>query len=253
MKNVRGHDLTLKVPLMWWRVTPSPVVAFLLFAFFGAVLLVVVSLAILPAEQERAGVFAVGLFAYLLFAGTTARWMLVSYEHQVLGGCNVTTLMRLVIVGVIFIAMLSGTSPSWATLVLAAFALSLDGVDGWLARRQGLSSCFGAKFDVEVDAAFALVLAIYAATSGATGGAVILLGLPHYLFWIARLRLPWLNGDLFPSLARKAVCVFQIAVLIATQVPFFTKGWLDLLIGTAAIALILSFGRDIRWLWRTSA
>ena len=46
---------------------------------------------------------------------------------------------------------------------LSIIALSLDGVDGALARRQMLESRFGAAFDMEVDSAFALVLSILAA------------------------------------------------------------------------------------------
>ena len=37
---------------------------------------------------------------------------------------------------------------------------ALDGVDGWLARRRGMSSAFGARFDMEIDALLVQVLAI---------------------------------------------------------------------------------------------
>ena len=37
--------------------------------------------------------------------------------------------------------------------------LALDGLDGWAARRQGLVSAFGARFDMEVDALLILALA----------------------------------------------------------------------------------------------
>ena len=43
---------------------------------------------------------------------------------------------------------------------LAGFALALDGVDGHLARRFDQVSDFGARFDMEVDAALILVLCI---------------------------------------------------------------------------------------------
>ena len=83
------------------------------------------------------------------------------------------------------------------------------------------------------------------------GPYVILLGLPHYLFWIARRQLAWLNQSLRPSFSRKAVCVFQIGALIALQVPFFAAGKLGLAIAAVTLALLWSFGRDILWLWRT--
>jgi len=135
---------------------------------------------------------------------------------------------------------------------LAVCALCLDGVDGWLARKQGLASDFGARFDVEVDAAFALVLACFAAMSGAAGGYVILLGLPYYLFGAARTRLPWLTRSLPEKFGRKAVCVLQIGALIALQVPFLADGQLSIVIAAVAVALLWSFGRDILWLWRAA-
>ena len=39
---------------------------------------------------------------------------------------------------------------------------ALDGVDGWLARRSGIASAFGARFDMEIDALLILVLAVLA-------------------------------------------------------------------------------------------
>lgn len=224
----------------------SPLRAFVLVTLVGAVMLIAVATA-LVAETRWVGP---GVLFYLTLAAVAGFRLRQSYEHASLGLCNVATLGRLVIVGVLFAVVISGTAPNWATFGIAVLALALDGVDGWLARRQGLVSEFGAQFDVEVDAVFALVLAIYAATNGAAGIWVILLGLPYYLFWIARLRLPWLNGALRPSFARKAVCVFQIGALIALQVPVLADGRLGPVIGAVVLALLWSFGRDILWLWR---
>ena len=44
----------------------------------------------------------------------------------------------------------------WLLAIAAAAALILDGVDGWLARRSGMASDFGADFDLEVDTLFVL-------------------------------------------------------------------------------------------------
>jgi phosphatidylglycerophosphate synthase len=41
--------------------------------------------------------------------------------------------------------------------------LALDGLDGWLARRFGLASAYGARFDMEVDGFLILVLALLVA------------------------------------------------------------------------------------------
>jgi phosphatidylglycerophosphate synthase len=195
--------------------------------------------------------------AYGLAASLAAIGLKRGYPHRRLGLCNLVTLLRLITLGVLAVALLEGIAPNGAILGLAVLSLSLDGVDGWLARRQGLSSGFGARFDVEVDAGFALLLAIYAARVEVAGPYVILLGLPHYLFWGARHLWPWLNGALPDKLSRKAVCVLQISALILLLVPGLASGRfetaLDLLILAVVAALIWSFGRDILWLYRSRA
>lgn len=187
---------------------------------------------------------------YLAAAAFTAYHLNRNYPHNVLGLCNLVTLSRLVLVGILGIVVLENLMPSWTTFAIATVALCLDGVDGWLARKQGLVSKFGARFDVEVDASLALVLSIYAASNGAAGYFVLLLGLPHYLFWIARKYVPWLGQELPDRFSRKVVCVFQIGSLAALQLPVFSGGQLNLIIALVTLALIWSFGRDIHWLWR---
>ncbi|EBA11968.1 CDP-alcohol phosphatidyltransferase family protein [Roseobacter sp. CCS2] len=228
----------------------SPLHVFCGAALLGAGTLVFLYDLLFGMTAETTYFVVIGTGLYVLAATVAAFRLSQDFPHQSLGLCNLATLGRLVLVGVLCIVVMAGIAPNWATFGIAALALGLDGIDGWLARKQGLSSDFGAQFDVEVDAIFALVLAIYAATNGAAGPYVILLGLPHYLFWIARLQLPWLNRPLRPSFARKAVCVFQIGALIALQVPFLADGRLDLIIAAVTLALIWSFGRDILWLWQ---
>ncbi|PJI84426.1 phosphatidylglycerophosphate synthase [Yoonia maricola] len=231
-------------------IAASPLQVFCGGALIGAFLLVFLYDVLFGVTAESVHLVAIGVGLYTAAATLAAFRLSRDFPHQSLGVCNLVTLGRLVIVGVLCVVVLAQIAPNWATFGIAAFALALDGIDGWLARRQGLASDFGAQFDVEVDAVFAVVLALYAATNGAAGPYVILLGLPHYLFWIARLQLPWLNQPLRPSFARKAVCVFQIGALIALQIPVFADGRLDLIIATVTLALVWSFGRDILWLWR---
>lgn len=230
----------------------SPLGSFVGAATTGTALLVLCGLALTQADPG--GYFAVkaGTAAYVAAALVIALHLTRSYTHAILGWCNIVTLGRLVIVGVLLIALLAGLAPSWVTFGLAAGALALDGIDGWLARKQRLASSFGARFDVEVDAAFALVLAVFAALNGAAGGYVILLGIPYYMFGFAKHFAPWLDQPLPESFSRKAVCVFQIAALIALQVPFLADGRIELVAGAVTMALMWSFGRDILWLWKNA-
>ena len=64
----------------------------------------------------------------------------------------------------------------WFIIGLATVALCLDGVDGWLARRTGNTTRFGARFDMEVDSALAAILALSLLAQGRAGPELIVLG-----------------------------------------------------------------------------
>lgn len=172
------------------------------------------------------------------------------YPHGTLGLCNAVTLARLVVVAVLIAPLLAGSAVPWLVFALAAVALALDGLDGWLARREGRVSDFGARFDMEVDSTLALVLALHAWQGGSAGAVVLMLGLPRYGFVVAGWVLPWLNGPLPERFSRKVVCVAQLSVLIALQLPFIGGLGGGVLATGAALALVWSFALDIRHLWR---
>lgn len=231
----------------------TPLGAFVRASLAGGVVLILgYYLSFTGNDDSRTIGILISLVAYLSAACWFAVKITKTFPHAILGYCNFVTLSRLVIVAVLFAALLDGHPPSWTTLGLSIGALTLDGVDGWLARKQDLESDFGARFDVEVDAAFALLLAVFAAVHGAAGLYVILLGFPYYLFGAAKIFLPWLDRTLPNKFSRKTICVFQIGALITLQVPFFAAGQLDLLIGAVTVALIWSFGTDTLWLWRNA-
>jgi phosphatidylglycerophosphate synthase len=170
------------------------------------------------------------------------------YPHDRLGFCNVATLSRMMLTASLVMPLVAGASNAWPVAAVALCALALDGMDGWLARREGLVSAFGARFDMEVDSAFALVLSVLAYASGSAGVLVLALGLPRYVFAAAAMVLPWLNGPLPERTSRKVVCVVQLATLIVLQVPGAVAT--APLVAVVVAALIWSFGRDIVWLWR---
>ncbi|MDG4802637.1 CDP-alcohol phosphatidyltransferase family protein [Micromonospora sp. WMMD980] len=136
-------------------------------------------------------------------------------------------------------------------VVLTAVALSLDWIDGQVARRTGTVSALGARFDMEVDSFLVLVLCVH--VSGQLGPWVLVIGAMRYAFVVAGWVLPWLNGSLPPRYWRKTVAAIQgiaLAVVAADVLPLVPAG--ALLAGALAL-LLESFGRDVLWLWRHRA
>ncbi|MFC3167572.1 CDP-alcohol phosphatidyltransferase family protein [Paracoccus fontiphilus] len=183
--------------------------------------------------------------AFLLAAALVALCMDRSYPHPRMGACNATTLARAALVASLLMPLADGHAAGYAIAFVATVALVLDGADGWLARRSGLTSRFGARFDIEVDAALALMLSLHALAGTSVGAEVLVLGLIRYAFVLAGRVWPWLRGDLAPSRRRKLICVLQIAALIALQVPDLPPDAAILLARGAAVALAWSFAIDI--------
>jgi phosphatidylglycerophosphate synthase len=138
-----------------------------------------------------------------------------------------------------------------ALVTLSAVALSLDAVDGQVARRTGTATALGARIDGEVDAFLILLLSI--AVSEAYGSWVLVIGAARYAFLLAGWLIPWLAAPLPPRYWRKVVAAVQGIVLTVA-----VSGVLGTLAGMAAVAVALlllaeSFGRDVLWLWRAVA
>lgn len=196
--------------------------------------------------------------AFAVFTvGTAVLWWRIptDYPHMRLGACNAVTLLRAGLGASLLTPLITdlpvqGSLEHWGVILVAIAALSLDGVDGFLARRSGLSSAYGARFDMEVDAALSLILMLHVLVAGIAGPYVIVLGVMRYVFIAASYRLPWLDAPLPPSFARKLVCVGQVAALIALQLPVLPSEAAHSIALLASLALMWSFGRDIFWLWR---
>ncbi|SDK87659.1 Phosphatidylglycerophosphate synthase [Aliiruegeria lutimaris] len=193
----------------------------------------------------------VGLGLCIAALSLLARQLPVHYPHAVLGACNAVTLLRGALMLALVTPLIAGTERGWPEFAVAAVAAGLDGVDGWLARRSGLISDFGARFDMETDSCLALVLALHALADGLAWPFAVILGASRFLFLAAMVVAPWLRGPLPERFSRKAVCALQIAALVALQAPSLAgAAGLGLLAATgAALAVLASFARDIHWLW----
>lgn len=142
------------------------------------------------------------------------------------------------------------TTALWWVIGASTLALSLDGVDGRVARRTGTATPFGARFDMELDAFLLLALSVLVWQSGQVGGWVILIGALRYLFIAAGWVQPRLQGELPPSFRRKTVCVVQGVALLVALGPIIPPWLAGAVAGTALVLLVYSFGVDALWLLR---
>src|SRR6201992_3407564 len=110
-------------------------------------------------------------------------------------------------VGALVADSFAGPVPVALLVSLAAVALALDAVDGWVARRTGTASELGGHLDAEVDAFLILVLSVYVARSA--GAWVLAIGAARYAFLAAGYLFPWLRAPLPPRYWRKVACAAQ--------------------------------------------
>ena len=171
-----------------------------------------------------------------------------------LGPADLVTLIRAVLVaGVAAMAVdsLYATVSVPVLVGLAAVALALDALDGFVARRTETASSFGARFDMEIDAFLIAVLS--AAVAKDYGAWVLAIGGARYAFWIAGRLWPWIDRPLPDRYWRKVAAATQgvvLAVVVSGLLPRSVN--LALLVGALAL-LAESFGRDLVWLWRHRA
>jgi len=226
-----------------------------------AVLVVLLLMAVVAARAAGFGADFI-LKALLLFT-TGAVWMWRglrggAHPHAHFGAANRVTLLRLAFASLLAALLgeavptppLQPTPLAWAVVALAALTALLDAVDGALARRSGLASRFGARFDMETDAAYTLVLCALVWQAGQAGPWVLAAGLMRYAFVAAALLFPWLAGPLSHSRRRQAICAVQITTLIVCLVPVVPSSLATMLAAASLLLLSVSFGVDVRALSR---
>ena len=131
---------------------------------------------------------------------------------------------------------------------LAAVALALDAVDGWVARRTRTTATMGERFDGEVDALLILILSVYVARS--LGPWVLAIGAARYVFLAAGWPLPSMRAELPPRFWRKTVAAVQGVVLTLAAAHILSAAVNRMLLALALALLAESFGRDVWWLHR---
>jgi phosphatidylglycerophosphate synthase len=157
------------------------------------------------------------------------------------GTANIVTLVRLC--GVFVLPFLHPMQVAFVGTIL----LALDGVDGWIARRNRLSGEFGALFDMESDAFFMLVLCLMLdRLSGGFGTWILLPGLLRYLFVLfVRLARPPLRKE--PRTAKAGwIFVLMMSALLVCFASY--PAYLDYsrpLAAVTGLVLVFSFAHSL--------
>ncbi len=232
----------------------------LLVGFWGVLLLVggiVVAVTTPFTEVFIAGVFV----PYAVVGLIVVARIEAHHPHPRFGTANVITLTRLLLTclfGGLAVEMMRADAvltewAAWFFFVVASLALVLDGFDGYAARREGLASAFGGRFDMEVDALQILLLSVTAAALHKAGPWVLIGGALRYLYEIAGMLWPPLTRPLPPSWRRKVISVIQGSTLAALLAPIIQPPLSVVAAFLALLLLIYSFAVDVFWLARLNA
>jgi phosphatidylglycerophosphate synthase len=140
-------------------------------------------------------------------------------------------------------------------IIIGTMCLLLDGVDGWVARARSEASAFGARFDVETDAAMLAVLSVTVAALGIAGWWVLAIGAMRYGYVATSLFVPALRTPLPYRYSGKVIAVIQAVALLAALSVGLThvEPWMSTTFLLAALAaLCWSFGSSVIWQLRRS-
>ncbi len=161
----------------------------------------------------------------------------------VFGWANRVTTVRFAL------ALLLGASgfatPGWILAAVLGAAAALDLADGFIARRYGLSSAFGAAFDIETDALLTLIAEAQLWQRGRAGAWILVPGLLRYAYVLALAIVPATAGHVRSSpFARRAFVALLVGLIAAL---LFDGAPATALAAIGSAAVTLSFARSFLW------
>jgi phosphatidylglycerophosphate synthase len=229
------------------------------FAARRAVAIVAIGLLLSLLLAGFAGMFAPAQVAsaiavYAITVVLVLRGLDAHRPHARFGVANWITLVRAGAVALLAGALSAPVAAPlvWIACIVGFVGLIGDGIDGWAARRSGLASRFGARFDMEVDAFLILVLCGLLVRIDKLGAWILIAGALRYVFVAAGALLPALRAELPPSARRRAICAIQTATLAAALAPPIAGPAAAAIAGTGLVAVIYSFAADVIWLIRNA-
>jgi phosphatidylglycerophosphate synthase len=202
----------------------------------------------------RAAQIGTALASYVVLAVSVALAAAWHLDGRDFGLANQITLLRTGLVCLVGGALLGGDAHiSWSLAGVIGIALALDAVDGWFARHFGLTSRFGARFDLEIDALMILILSALIWQTGRAGPWVLVIGGMRYGFVALGMIWPPARRPLPPSLRRKTACAVLGVLLLLCLLPPMPPWLAHAVAALGLISQLTSFGIDVAWLYRHAA
>jgi phosphatidylglycerophosphate synthase len=165
------------------------------------------------------------------------------------GLANLVTTSRLF--AMLFALVMAADSGIWVGAV-AALVYVFDGVDGWIARRRGEASAFGAQFDMETDSHVVMLLCVYLVVRVGYGPWVLAIGAMRYVYVLARWALSarevrerrssW--GRIMYSLVSLSLALACVSEWRNVAEPLVAAGFLALVWSFTPDFIALSRGRS---------
>ncbi len=220
----------------------------------AALIVQVLLLAVLAATVGLGATgWSVGVTCAVIMAAPLTRGLARDPDDRLGPGSRVTIVRATLAVGVAALAADSFTqdTPVALLVTLAAVALVLDAVDGWVARRTGTATALGARFDGETDAFLILALSVYVAP--AYGAWILGIGAARYLFLAGEWLLPWMRPVVPRRLWRRAVAAAAGIVLTVAAAGILPRALTQALLAAVLALLAASMGQCTWWLWRRRA
>lgn len=159
-------------------------------------------------------------------------------------GFGVASYVTTIRLGIVLALLAFTKKPDAESALWVVLVLVLDAIDGWLARRRGLVSDFGERFDMECDAFLLLACGVLLAVDGRLGVWIVAPGLLRYLYVLLLAVLP-ARGEAPRSRHGRHVFGFVVLSLAASLWPIEPVHAPLAMLATAA--LCASFGHSLWW------
>jgi phosphatidylglycerophosphate synthase len=236
-----------------WRLPDAPLrTSVLVAASLGLVGAALLGIALGPALHASAHYPVVVASVVAAMAVVVIGTIADAHPFVRLGPANQVTMLRAMLAALVagLVVETPALPGAWFAAGMTGIVAALDGLDGWLARRSRMASVFGARFDMEVDAGYILLLSLLVWRFDKAGAWVLGSGLMRYAFVAAGWVLPWMGSRLTPTFRGKFVAVLQLLGLAVALAPAVPSPASDIVAAATLAALAWSFGVDVARLWR---